>query len=62
MEDGVVGNMDCFPFTSKGSPTLKYINDVIIHRLEAGMYTQIKKRCFQGVRLAKIENISKTVY
>jgi len=62
MKDGVVGNMDSLPFTSKGSPTLNYINDDINHRLEARIYTQFKKWCFHSVRLAEGEIISKTVY
>jgi septum formation inhibitor MinC len=31
LADGVAGNMDCFIFTSQGSHTLKYINDVTDH-------------------------------
>ena len=46
MEDGVVENLDYLPFTSKGSPTLTYNNNVINHRVEAGIYTKFRKRRF----------------
>ena len=62
MEDRVFGNRDNFVVKSKGSPTLKYINDVIDHVEEAGIYKQFKKRCVSTVKLAKSQNISQTVY
>jgi hypothetical protein len=41
LADGVVGNMISFLFTSEGSPTLKYINVVIDHIVEAGIDMQL---------------------
>jgi len=46
MEDGVDGNIDFLLFTSKERPTLTYNNYFINHRVEAGIYTQFRKRCF----------------
>jgi len=62
LQDGVFGNMDTFLFTNKGISTLKYINDVIDHILEAGIYMQFKKLRVHSVTMAKGENTSKIVY
>jgi hypothetical protein len=53
----VFGKHDFFLFKSRGSPTLKYINDVIDHKAEAGIYIQFIKRCFHNVKLAKTKII-----
>ena len=53
LEDGVAGNTDSFLVINKGSPTRKYINDVIDHVEEAGIYMQFKKRCVPTGKLAK---------
>jgi len=53
LDDGVAGNRNTFLVTSKGSPTPKYINDVIDHIQEAGIYMQFKKRCVPTVKLEK---------
>jgi hypothetical protein len=60
--DGVVGKMDHFLFTGKGNPTLKYINDVIYHIIEAEFYRPFKKRRVHSVKLAKSENNSEVIY
>jgi hypothetical protein len=62
LEDGVAGNLDSLVFKNKGSPTLKYIIDVIDRTGEAGIYIQFKKLRVQSVKLAKSQNISKIVY
>jgi len=62
LEDGVGGKLDSFLFTTKGSTTLKYINDVIDHIVETEIDMQFQKRCVHSVKLAKSENISKVVY
>jgi hypothetical protein len=62
LEDGVVGNMDSFLFTSKGSPTLKYINDITDRIGEAGIYIQFTKQCVHSNKLTKNQNISKIIY
>jgi hypothetical protein len=43
-------------FTRYGNFTLKYINDVIDHIVEAGIYMQFRKRCVHSLKLSKSEN------
>jgi len=51
-----------FLFTTRGSTTLKYINDVIDHTVETEICMQFMKRSFHSVQIAKSENNSKIVY
>jgi len=51
--DGFIGNMGPILFTTKGNPTLKYINEVIDHILGTEIYIQIKERCVHSVKMAK---------
>jgi hypothetical protein len=46
LEDGDVAKVDFTFIVDKGNPILKYINDVMDHVVEAGIFMQIKKSRF----------------
>jgi hypothetical protein len=48
-------------FTSQRWLTLKYINEVIDHIVEAGIYMQVKKESIHTFILVKSENVSKII-
>jgi hypothetical protein len=54
--------MECFIFTNKENISLKFINDIIEHIVEAEFYKQYKYSCVKSVKLAINENNSKIVY
>ena len=58
MEDGDVAKVDFTFIVSKGSPILKYMNDVMDHIVEAGIFMHIKKWSLDKQRMESNVNLS----
>jgi hypothetical protein len=59
LEDGDVAKVDFTFIVSKGSPILKYMNDVMDHIVEAGIFMRIKKWSLDQQRMESKVNFSK---
>jgi hypothetical protein len=53
LEDGVVRTFDCAIFVEYRSPFFEFINDVISHIVEGGIFMHIKKMGFEKTKIQK---------